>query len=465
MQKTTLFTAWAFLCLVSHSVFADDGMTVWQPGNNYHTHITYTITVENAELEPGTNKCYHGRYTSPKLTFIPVVEFDTGDIVKAGKEYFAHRVYGKQYQAVYGLYGIKWKSDDWMINPRRWWRAVCRYHDQDIDSMRDLAKKQKDAEREQSRLKKDVERAEKEYDTVKNRLEKEKREDKAKKLQEDLAKASERLKVAREKLSSAGHFGLPCEQFDIFYDTQHNSTRFDPSTEKLFLKWDDASIKRYFSGKAKNAMSVRIGKMELTTEEALKRGWSSVFPKEANDAIRDTIASEFGVTASTIFDDPTGKLRLIENRKVWKIDAGSLNGLLATEELRNFICFKGTLSVERFPVRPTDCAGVGLSPFEGWKVKVVDSEGATIGYDTGEGYEPFPFTIAQDGENRIEFWFDSNNETLRYAKVLIRKEGYEGNIPNPNLGKMLSQLKGKARGNVLFQCEYTTSINQALRNL
>ena len=522
------------LALTASAAFAtgNDGKTIWQPGNAYHTHIAYEISIDNAELEPGAEKSYHGRYKVPHLMFAPVIEFTTSDIVRNGENFFAQRYYFPAYETVSGLDKVKWESDNWMINPRRWARAVCRYRDEDIEPMRDAikafeakeselekAKKgatgaEKNLEKARARLheaeeneKKEMDKLRKRFDTeeaeAKKELEKlqrdidkteegskkrakaEARIEKAKKrFDADRAKAEARLGKARaehekernnlqseldkckervQKCRAAVRQSLPTETFPVFFDAKHNAVPFSTEKQKVFLRWDGRSIDNYFANKRNGVLDVRIGPMEIRTAEAVANGWATL--QASNPSIHDTIASEFGVTASAIFDDPTGKLRLLENRKKWPIDAEAINGLLATKELRKLICFRGMLNVERFSIRPSDCERVGLDPFSGWKVCVMDSSGAEVGYDTGDGYVPFSFQIARDGKNKIEFWFDANNETLRYAKVEIEKEDYEGNIPNPNLGKMLSKVKGTARGSVVFKCEYRTSINQTLRNL
>ena len=521
------------LVLTASAAFAaeNDGKTIWQPGNAYHTHIAYEISIDNAELEPGAEKSYHGRYKVPHLMFAPVIEFTTSDIVRNGENFFAQRFYLPAYETVSGLDKVKWESDNWMINPRRWARAVCRYRDEDIEPMRDAirefeakeaelenAKKdaagaEKNLEKARTRLREAEEAEKKEMDKLRKRFEAEEAEAKKEleKLQRDIdkteegskkrakaeaklekakkqydadrAKAEARLGKARaehekervklqseldkckervEKCRAATKQALPTETFPVFFDAKHNSVPFSTETQKVFLRWNGRSIENYFANKRNGVLDVRIGPMKLGTAKAVSNGWATL--QASNPSIQDTIASEFGVTASSIYDDPTGKLRLIENRKKWTINAEAINGLLATEELKKLISFRGTLEVERFSVRPSDCERVGLDPFSGWKVRVMESSGAEVGYDTGD-HDPFFLQIACDQKNRIEFWFDANNEVLRYAKVEIENEDYEGNIPNPNLGKMLSNVKGTARGSVVFKCEYRTSINQTLRNL
>ena len=297
----------------------------------------------------------------------------------------------------------------------------------DIDETEEGSKKRARAEDKLEKAKKQhaADRAKAEARLEKVRAEHEKERAK---LQSELDKRKERVKECR----AAARQALPTETFPVFFDTEHNSVPFSTETQKVFLRWDGRSINNYFANKRNGVLDVRIGPMKLGTEEAVANGWSKL--QAPNPSIHDIIASEFGVTASAIFDDPTGKLRLIENRKMWTIDANAINGLLATKELRKLICFRGMLNVERFSIRPSDCERVGLDPFSGWKVRVMQSSGAEV-------------------------------ETLRYAKVEIEKEDYEGNIPNPNLGKMLSKVKGTARGSVVFKCEYRTSINQKLRNL
>jgi hypothetical protein len=487
----------AISCFAALALSADEAKTIWQPGNQYHTHIAYEISVDNADLEPGAEKCYHGRYHIPHLMFAPVIEFTTSDIVRKGENFYAQRFYFPAYQTVSGLGKVKWKTDDWMLNPRRIITSIGRYTDADLDPLRDAVRDYKKKAAELKRAKQDAadankelakqlaklnaeeNDARKELEKLKQRIDAtEEGSKKRKKAEKRLEKAMKEHEATRAKLQAKidsctervkkcraiARQSLPTESFSVFYDTRHNSVPFSTEKQKLFFKWDGNSIDNYFKKIRNNSvLEVKIGPQQLTTTDAIAKGWSLL--EESNPSIWNTIASEFGVTASAIFDDPQGKLRVLENRKTWTIDAGAINGLLATEDLKKLISFKGTLEVERFSIRPGDCQKVGLSPFSGWKVCVMDSSGAELGYDTGNGYDPFSFTISRDGKNRIEFWFDANNEVLRYAKIEIEKEDYEGNIPNPNLGKMLSQVKGTARGSVVFKCEYKTSMNQALPGL
>lgn len=387
--------------------------TLWQPEHEYHTIIRYDIAVENAELEPGKEKSYHGRYKIPSLHFAPVIGFRTSGIERRGNSFYARRQYERGVQTITGLDKVSWESDNWMINPRRWYRAWCRWRDDDIDPLREEIK------------------------------------------------AFKRAKSDAEEKGS-----LPTEEFAMFYDAQHNVVLFDWKSEQLYFKWDVSSFDRYMKNKSK-ALDVQIGPLdESSTVDALKRGWEF---RMADPNIQNTILSEFGISATAVYDDPTGKHRLIENRDKWNIDAGAINGLLATPELRKLINFTGQLQVRRYRLKPSDCEKRGLAPFDGWKIRVLDSTKAEIGYDTGNGYETFPITISADVEenfgNTIEFWFDAENEALRYAKVEIRNDDYEGNIPNPGLGKMLSKVRGTARGKIVFKAEYQTAIDQKLPDL
>ena len=248
-QLTPLFV----FCFSALVVLADGNKTIWQPGNTYHTHISYKISIENAELEPGTNKCYYGRYSAPKLMFWPVIEFTTSGIIKKGRDYYAQRQYLPAYQTVSGLEGLKWKSDNWMINPRRWWRAVCRYRDEDFNPLKEGIKHYNDAQRAAERAAKEVEAAEKGMEAVRKKLSAETadakkelgklfalvdsyeagsekrakaeaklakvataREKKEREIRGQLVEAAKRLKSAREAVADVVRHGLPCESFYVF---------------------------------------------------------------------------------------------------------------------------------------------------------------------------------------------------------------------------------------------------------
>ena len=445
------------------SAFADGNRSLWIPGYSYDTHITYQIQVENAELIPGTNKVYKGRYLIPKLIFAPVIEFTTFDIVPKGRNRYAKRIYNMAQQSVSGLSNVVWRSDvsNWAINPKEWYRAYKRYTDDDLGPFKEMISHDIERQKGKAALDSEFDKARAMESEVRKKLDKAKSSHKSEAKISKLEKRLEECKEILHKASEAQKKWLPTEKFRVFYDTENNVVPFDMDNQALFFKWPESAIDAYFRGeRGATTLSVMVGdersKKGLSTEKAIER-WS--YLSQPNQAIENIVLSEFGVSASSIFDDPTGKARLIDENSVashkpWRIDASVINGLLATDAIRKLISFQGLITVRAFKLEPSYCISEGFPPFVGHRIMVVESREAKLGYDTGSGSLLFDLQIAPDSKNRIEFWFDANNEVLRYAHVHIEKEDYEGNIPNPDLGTTLSKIKGKVKGRVVFDCEY-----------
>lgn len=482
MNMREILLSSIFVSIASFIIAENNEKNIWHPGNKYNTHILYEISIDNVNLEPGVVNI--GPLHIPHLKFAPIIEYTTSDIVNMGENFYAQRQYNKASQVVSGLKGVKWKSDYSLLDPRRWIESYKKMCDENIKELNELVNKYEDMEKkndkEIKKLGKQVEKLTKEHAKLtknKEKLEEKKKDQENRnkditgidnelnEIKKRLKECTKNLKACRKALRNAlNERNLAAEDFPIFCDPEQNRSPFSMAEDKIFLKWDGHSIDNYFRGRRNRALDVKIGSMELTTASAISNGWVNL--KESNPNIKNVIISEFGVTASAIFDDPVGTNWLtIKENKECTINASLINGLLATEELKKLINFKGVLEAKCYSVRPSDCKKVGIDPFIGWKIIVTESGNAEVGYDTGNGYNPFKITISNEGQNRIEFWYDANNEVVRYAKVEIENKNYEGNIPNPNLGKILSKLNGTAKGSIKFRCTYKTYINQALTEL
>ena len=131
--RTTLTTLVASLCAMTTSVvFAADAtgsvQTIWNAGQAYETVVKMCIDVSNATLTASSEYEYKGAFSLPHLAFKPVMRFRTDDIRKEGVNYFGKRTYENPNQSLEGTENIKWKSEHWRIDPRRWiaaWRMSC----------------------------------------------------------------------------------------------------------------------------------------------------------------------------------------------------------------------------------------------------------------------------------------------------------------------------------------------------
>ena len=384
--------------------------TIWNAGQVYETIVKLTIDVTNATLTASSEYEYKGAYSLPHLVFKPVIRLRTDDIRKEGVNYFGKRTYREPSNVVLGTESIKWVSDHWWIDPRRWiaaWRMSCN-----------------------------------------TELSEWERENKELALQ---------MKAGK----------VPVEVFSAFYTDDHKEVDFNPKNDALLLNWTESSVRNFHNGE-KNDLIAKVYHASITNgSDAIIKASGNV--PRAEYEIQRKIVAECNVLASVLYDDPSGNRRsLLKNKREWKIDAGALNrGLLFYGGMDSLIYFEGTLRVRRDPIRPSDCKGIGLTPFSGDKIYVLDSRGAKAGYHVGGRWQPFPLSIDyarrdDPNANMMEFWFDADNNVLRYARVRIVKEDYDGDIPNPRLGKMTSALKGSVKGRVAFEVEYWTAVNQPL---
>ncbi len=386
--------------------------TIWNVGQSYDTIVKMTIDVSDAQLTAASE--YRGVYEIPRLAFKPVIRLRTDDIRKHGVNYYGKRTYTAPTQVVEGIEEIRWKSDCLWINPLHWVAAWRMSHNTELQEWK----------RQNRELIKEIET--KDY---------------------------------------------AVERFSVFYDDGHKEVDFNPDTDALLLNWSESSVQNFNAGGQDDLIVKVYHTQAQATSDSLCEA-SGNLPK-ANNEIQKKIVAECNVLAEVLYDDPSGNRRqggerLIMNAREWKIDAGALNrGLLFYGGMDSLIHFEGTLMVRREPIRPSDCRKVGLIPFSGEKIFVVNSQGAKAGYHIGGRWQPFPLTISFEkrndpNANMMEFWFDANNEVIRYAKIRIVKDDYDGDIPNPRLGKATSALKGSVQGRVSFELEYWTAVNQLL---
>jgi len=375
------------------AVVSQDACSLWKPKMRYQTRIVYDFAVKNCEIKLGRGyDVENGAYTSPKISFRPIVEYVTEDVCRRGHNYFGKRIYFRPIVTLEGVRNLRWETTSSIVNWRRWaaWASRTRAGKlmaeyvpecKDLANMADLANMN------------DIEHATEEY--------------------------------------------LP---FSLSWQTS-DSTVFVPEKDALYFEWSD----RTFRQRGSDRLKVYVGK---------RQGDSADFGAvrtQAPESIADIIRSEGDVSASAIFDAPGRGLAIDPNRRVWTIDAGAINGLIQNDKLRKLINFSGTMTVRRKKISMEEISAKRMSPFDGTCVEVIDSENMVVGYDTDQSagnYQTFPVTVGENAESLIEFWFDNANETLRYAEVKIVNHDYDGNIPNPRLGQNISKLKGHAKGDM-----------------
>ena len=385
--------------------------TIWNAGQTYETIVKMTIDVTNATLAAASE--YKGSFTLPHIVFKPVLRMRTDDIRKNGVNYFGKRTYGEPNQLVEGIENVEWKYKYGWAAPWQWaamWRMS----------------KNKDVQ--------------------------------------------EWKRQNKELVAQINKNGVAVESFSVFYTDDHKEVDFNPKTDSLLLNWSESSVENFHNGEQDDLIAkVYLAKMSDGSDSLMEARGD--FPK-ADYEIQRKIIAECNVLASVLYNDPSGNRRsLLKNKREWSIDAGALNkGLLHYGGMDSLIHFEGILNVRREAIRPSDCRDICLKPFNGDKIFVINSKGAKAGYHIGGRWQPFPLNIdfaKRDGPNAnmMEFWFDSDHNVLRYAKVRIVKPDYDGDIPNPRLGKATSALKGTVKGRVSFELEYWTAVNQPLPDL
>ena len=393
---------------LSAEVDTNSVQTIWNVGQTYDTIVKMTIDISNATLTAASE--YKGSYSLPHLVFRPVLRLRTNDIRKNGVNYYGKRTYVEPKQLVEGIEAVKWKYKYGWAAPWQWVAIWRMSHDNEIQQWKSQNKELADQIKEK---------------------------------------------------------GIAVEAFSVFYTDDHKEVDFNPFSDSLLLNWSESSVRNFHRGEQGDLIvKVYHGKMTNDSGEIVKA--SGNIPR-AEYEIQRKIVAECNVLASVLYDDPSGNRRaLLGKQKEWKIDAGALNrGLLFYGGMNSLIHFDGTLKVRKEPIRPSDCKGIGLTPFCGDKVFVLNSSGAKAGYHIGDRWKAFPLNIdyakrEDPNANMIEFWFDHDNNVLRYAHIRVVRDNYDGDIPNPRLGKMTSALKGSVKGRVSFEIEYWTAVNQPL---
>lgn len=252
-----------------------------------------------------------------------------------------------------------------------------------------------------------------------------------------------------KKLLSSSDDALT-EPFAVFDLGGDQCVSFDTEKQALFMKW--------YAGRWDETLAARIGAIE-----AASNGSSGM--AAAPTLVRDVIAAEGRLTAAMLFDSPRGaKAAVARKSREWTVDASVLSGLLANERLKRLVEFEGQL---RLALRRPDIDKVKKvfhRPFSAIRLEALGSSGLTARFEAnGRRYE-LPLVVSPDIDNgnQVELWFDEDNETLRYARIRIVEENYDGGLPNPQLGRRLGKLSGHISGTMIFTLEYTTEIHPVL---
>lgn len=388
--------------------------TIWQPGLRYETKIHYELTSSQVSIVPGDKDKYQGCYTLEKVSFHPTVRCVTENIRKEGTCYTAYRFYDNVFNSAEGIEAIHWNST------KKWW--ISRKWDEffhDVDPEKILA-----------------------------------------------------------------------EPFQIFGE---DTSAFDDTKDEVLMVWDAESLENFLQiqGEQDSEDESRTP-LRIVTAYTSQNSHSNVASRlklsdlakpssvKSPQIIQDSISSECNTLASALFwnglsrearktgarGDALTTLQILADKNDWWINATALNGLLVGE-IRNRLAFGGELRVYKRPLRKKDFenAGKGVTErYQGVCLTVVDSEDAYMAYYPENGRDTqIPLEFNNNKKNKIEFWFDTENQVLRHASVAMFFDGYKSRIlPNPGIGKFLKDLKGTANGGFVFKCEYDTAITPEL---
>jgi hypothetical protein len=267
------------------------------------------------------------------------------------------------------------------------------------------------------------------------------------------------LKSLREFIEKSKENGNIIESFPMF-NLGYNNANFSSQDDALFFKWNKYSLSDFFKyGDAK--LDVELGKRSDSPRDGQTRS-------KADAAIHDVIRSEWNLSASVLFDaDGNGAIKRLGKKRGWEIDAAKLNAFLAHEKLRDAVYFSGLIYADCKRVPRDEVLKKCGRYFDAVCIEAKSSNAFKLGFDVGNG-KGGSFNVSfgkeRTNEGKLELWFDQENELLRYAHIEINEDKYNGVIPNPGLGEMISKVGGKIRGKMYFALEYRTDVMPVLKS-
>ena len=230
--------------------------------------------------------------------------------------------------------------------------------------------------------------------------------------------------------------GKRCEPFAIF--EEGGSLGFESANDKLLLAWMPEKL----LSDEHSSIDVSIIGMSQNCYRSGRRVDNSI--------IGDVIRSEVRVLFSSVFGDIG-----VRDREKWDMDAALLNGLLCGK-IHDSVRIGGVLTIRRSTIERPKQLKKFSTPFSGRKLVVEDTSNAYIEV-SGRRWK---FTAGQSSQSSIELWYDGRFQVLRFASIRIKIPNYDGDVPNPKLGKMTKEFKGRLKGDFTFTCEYVCNISK-----
>lgn len=349
---------------------------VWLPGFRYEVVAKYGFESTNVEVRPSDSFAWNGSYRVNRISFEPIIEFDTEAVTNIGKNCYAHRVY---HRALNNFVGASEDDWEWQSDAKDMslWGSMC-----------------------------------------------------------------EKIKRGRSDVYGSAMSGLRnvkgerCEPFAIFEDG--GSFGFESANDKLLLAWMPEKL----LADERSSIDVSIIGMSQNGYRSGRRVDNSI--------IGDVIRSEVRVLFSSVFGDIG-----VRDREKWDMDAASLNGLLCGK-IQDTVRIGGVLTVRRSTIDPAKQLEKFSVPFSGRKLVVDDTANAYVEV-SGRRWR---FTADQSSQSSIELWYDGRFQVLRFASIRIKIPNYDGDVPNPKLGKMTKEFKGRLKGDFTFTCEYVCNISK-----
>lgn len=259
------------------------------------------------------------------------------------------------------------------------------------------------------------------------------------------------------------------EKFFNVFDDDSNAQTFDAGNSHLLVSWNEPSLY------GENASPIRV--WDIPNSDIRKLGYSDAAKKYRergafrSQKVAEAIQSEMKLYGSTMFETEVVAFEDIlkaKDGKRFRLDVAKLHGLLMPA-IKKMVEFKGDVWVEKTALKPSETRGkFENNLFDGMKLTVVQSENLEVRYrrELDEELRGNDYSVeipnAQMPSDTIELWFDSRHGFLRYALVQLTIPDYEGDIPNPKLGKVLKDIHGQISGNLVFRCEYFTDVGDVM---
>lgn len=258
------------------------------------------------------------------------------------------------------------------------------------------------------------------------------------------------------------------ESFFNVFDEDANARSFNAGESELLIGWNESIL---HGNKSSTVKLWDIPKFEI--KACGYRDIAGIYRKKSEYSFAkcaDAIKSEMKLYGSTMFETEVvafEKILRAKDGKRFRLDVTKLHGLLMPA-IRQMIEFRGDIIVEKTALKPSETKEyLKTNPFDGMKLAVVQSDNLEISYRKEEDeksrrYYSLEVPNAQRLSDTIELLFDSRHGFLRYALIRLTIPNYEGEIPNPKLGRILKNIQGQISGDLVFCCEYFTDVGDMM---